>query len=42
MQKNPVFVCKVKIPYEQFLIFLSFMNTFSEAAVADVLQNRCS
>ena len=23
---------KVKIPYEQFLVFLSFMNTFSEAA----------
>ena len=34
MLKNPVFFkCKVDIPYEQFLIFLSFMNTFSEAAV---------
>ena len=24
---------KVKISYEQFLVFLSFMNRFSEAAV---------
>ena len=37
MLKNPVFLCTVKIPYELFLIFLSFMNTFSEAAV-----HRCS
>ena len=28
---------KVKISYEQFLVFLSFMNTFSEAAL-----RRCS
>ena len=31
------FLYKVKIPYEQFLIFLSFMNKFSEAA-----DRRCS
>ena len=27
------FWCRVKIPYEQFLIFLSFMIKFSEAAI---------
>ena len=31
------FFTKVKISYEQFLVFLSFTNTFSEAAV-----RRCS
>ena len=39
MLKKPVFQCKVKTPYEKFLIFLSFMSTFSEA---DVLQKKCS
>ena len=38
MLKNPVFLCGVKIPYQQFLTF-SISRTFSEA---DVLQNRCS
>ena len=28
MLKNPVFLCRVKIPYQQFLTFLSFMNIF--------------
>ena len=32
---------KVKTPYEQFLIFLNFMNTFSKP-FADVLENRRS
>ena len=26
MLKNPGFLCRVKIPYQQFLTFLSFMN----------------
>ena len=30
--KNPVFLCRVKILYQQFLTLLSFI-TFSEAAV---------
>ena len=42
MLKIPVFQCKVKTPDEYFFIFHSFMNTFSEAAVADFLQNSCS
>ena len=37
MLKNPYFLCGVKIPDQQFLIFLSFMNTFSEAVI-----RRCS
>ena len=28
MLKNPVFLCRVKIPYQQFLTFLSFMSIF--------------
>ena len=37
MLKKVVFQCKIKAPYEYFFVFLSFMNTFSEAAV-----RRCS
>ena len=37
MLKKPDFQCKVKAPYEYFFVFLSFMNTFSEAAAL-----RCS
>ena len=37
MLKKPVFLCKIKTPYESILIFLSFVNTFSEAAIC-----RCS
>ena len=33
MLKKVVFQCKIKAPYEYFFVFLSFMNTFSEAAV---------
>ena len=33
MLKNPVFYCRVKIPLQQFLIFLSFINVSSETVV---------
>ena len=36
------FLCRVKIPYQQFLAFLSFMKIFQKQPFADVLQNRCS
>ena len=26
--EKPVFLCRVKIPYQQFLTFLSFINIF--------------
>ena len=28
MLKNPAFLCRVKIPYQQFVTFLSFMKIF--------------
>ena len=31
MLKNPVFLCRVKIPYQQFLTFLSFMSSFKSS-----------
>ena len=31
MLKNPAFLCRIKIPYQQLLIFLSFINTFLKA-----------
>ena len=31
LKKSVFFLCKVKTSYEQFLIFLSFMNSFSQA-----------
>ena len=31
MLKNPISSGRVKIPYQQLLIFLSFMNTFLKA-----------
>ena len=44
--KKNIFTCSLRIKliilYEQSLFFLSFMNTFSEAAVHRVLKNRCS
>ena len=33
MSKNSFFESRIKTPYQQFLIFLSFMNAFSKAAV---------
>ena len=35
------FFCGVKIPYQQFLTLLSFMNIF-RSRLQDVLKNRCS
>ena len=35
------FLCRVKIPYQQFLLFLRFMH-FQKQLFADILRNRCS
>ena len=42
VKKSCLCQCRIKIPYQLFLIFLSFMNKFSEVAVQIFKEISCS